>query len=100
GHRDQQGRHEGDRHGHREGPEQLPGDPGDDGDRQEDGHRGEGRGRHRARHLLDRGDDGGRGQRDPGHHPALDVLGDHDGVVDHPADGHGQGRQGEDVERV
>ena len=98
-HGDDQRGDEGDGHGDREGTEQLTRDAGDHGHRQEHRHRGGGGRRDRAGHLLDGGDDVGRGQRGVSGVAALDVLEHHDGVVDHASDRHREGRQGEDVQR-
>lgn len=51
------------------------------------------------RHLLHRGDDGLPALL-AHRHVSFDVLDDHDGVVDDPADRDRERAQGEDVERV
>ena len=90
-----------DRNGNGELPEELAGDAGHEGDRHED----------REQHQGDRDDRRG----DLGHRPlgglprgevgmllhhALDVLDDHDGVVDDDADGQHQGEERDGVRRV
>ena len=95
---DQQRRAEGDAHRDCERSQQLTTDPADQGEWYEHGDGGQGRGGDRTGHLLHRGDDRVRSQLRRGV-SAFDVLDHHDGVVDHPAHGHREGGQGEDVQR-
>ena len=104
GERDEEGREQGDRDGEGEGSEELSGDVADERDGQEHGHRGDGRGGDRARDLLDGTQDRPGALRTRAvvaeREVSLDVLDDHDRVVDHAPDGDRERAQREDVERV
>lgn len=84
--------------GERERAEQLADHAADEADRQEDGDRGEGGGGDRSGDLLDGGEDRLLALLAVAEVP-LDVLQDHDRVIDDAADGDGERAQRQHVER-
>ena len=84
-------------HGERQVGKQLPGDARDKHDGQEHADGGQGRGRHRPRHLLRAGDGGldDVGALGP---QTVNILNDHHGVIHQHTHRHGKAGQGDHVD--